>query len=291
MELISNYMRDGALRHALNDLTQKTFCFNFEDWVTGGYFEGDYIPYSFIEDGKILANVSANRMQFMQNGIEKNYIQLGMVMTDETYRRQGLAAKLIKHVVSIYEKNCDGIYLFGNLDALGFYRKMGFKEGLQYTCSVKKEFLPNAAAAGFTAVDPEDRSMKEKYMDAVRNSAVNSSLEQMNKFGLQLFYTSSLEGIFYAQDIGCFISLDQDGDTLMINSVISKNKVSLKDVLDRLEGNAKEIRLGFTPLAEDLSMCDLAVYDGADDYRLFYIGDEIKSLEKEKLYFPEFSHA
>ena len=291
MELISNYMRDGALRHALNDLTQKTFCFNFEDWVTGGYFEGDYIPYSFIEDGKILANVSANRMQFMQNGIEKNYIQLGTVMTDEAYRRQGLAAKLIKHVVSIYEKNCDGIYLFGNLDALGFYRKMGFKEGLQYTCSMKKEFLPNAAAAGFTAVNTEDKAIKEKYLDAVRNSAVNSSLEQMNKFGLQLFYTSSLEGIFYAQDIGCFVSLDQDGDTLMINSVISKNKVSLKDVLTRLEGNAKEIRLGFTPLAEDLSMCDLAVYDGADDYRLFYIGDEIKSLEKEKLYFPEFSHA
>ena len=291
MELISNYMRDDKLRHALNGLTQKTFCFDFEGWVTGGYFEGDYIPYSFIEDGKILANVSANRMQFMQNGVMKNYIQLGTVMTDEAYRKQGLAGKLIKHVVETYEKNCDGIYLFGNLDSLGFYRKMGFKEVLQYSCSVKKEFLPNAAAAGFAAVDPEDKAMKEKYMDAVRNSAVNSSLEQINKFGLQLFYTSSLEGIFYAEDIDCFISLDQEGDTLFLNSVISRNKVSLKDILDRLEGNATQIKLGFTPLEEDLSMCDLAVYDGADDYRLFYIGDEIKSIEKEKLYFPEYSHA
>jgi len=291
MELISNYMRDDELRHALNDLTQKTFCFNFEGWVTGGNFEGDYIPYSFIEDGKILANVSANRMQFMQNGVVKNYIQLGTVMTDEAYRKQGLAGKLIKHVVEIYEKNCDGIYLFGNLDALGFYRKMGFREGLQYTCSVKKEFLPNAAASGFAPVDPEDASIKEKYMDAVRNSAVNSSLEQINKFGLQLFYTSSLEGIFYAEDIDCFISYERDGATLILNSVISKNKVSLKEVLDRLEGNVSEIRLGFTPLADDLKMCDLAEYDGADDYRLFYIGDEIKSIETEKLYFPEFSHA
>lgn len=291
MELISNYMRDDKLRHALNDLTQKTFCFNFEGWVTGGYFEGDYIPYSFIEDGRILANVSANRMQFMQNGVMKNYIQLGTVMTDEAYRRQGLAAKLIKHVVKTYEKDCDGIYLFGNLEALGFYRKMGFKEGLQFTCSVKKEFLPNAAKQGFAPVDLEDQAMKEKYMDAVRNSAVNSSLEQMNKFGLQLFYTSSLEGIFYAEDIDCFVSMEKDGDTLLLNSLISKNKVSLKDVLDRLEGNVSEIRLGFTPRAEDLKMCDLAVYDGADDYRLFYIGDEIKNIETEKLYFPEFSHA
>lgn len=61
MELVSNYMRDDALRHALNDLTKKTFGFDFEDWVTGGYFEGDYIPYSFIENGKIISNVSANR--------------------------------------------------------------------------------------------------------------------------------------------------------------------------------------------------------------------------------------
>ena len=49
MQLVSNYMRDDALRHALNDLTKKTFGFDFESWVTGGYFEGDYIPFSFIE--------------------------------------------------------------------------------------------------------------------------------------------------------------------------------------------------------------------------------------------------
>ena len=46
MQLVSNYMRDDALRHALNDLTKKTFGFDFESWVTGGYFEGDYIPFN-----------------------------------------------------------------------------------------------------------------------------------------------------------------------------------------------------------------------------------------------------
>ena len=39
MQLVSNYMRDDALRHALNDLTKKTFGFDFESWVTGGYFD------------------------------------------------------------------------------------------------------------------------------------------------------------------------------------------------------------------------------------------------------------
>lgn len=36
--------------------------------------------------------------------------------------------------------------------------------------------------------------MKQKYIDAVRRSAVNSSLEQVNKFGLQMFYTADLSG-------------------------------------------------------------------------------------------------
>ena len=36
MELVSDYMRDDTLRHALKESTSKTFGFDFEGWVTGG---------------------------------------------------------------------------------------------------------------------------------------------------------------------------------------------------------------------------------------------------------------
>lgn len=123
MELITGYMRDDAMRHAFNELTKKTFCFDFEYWVTGGYFEGDYIPYSFYENRKIISNVSANFMCFLQNGVKKNYIQIGTVMTDESYRNQELAKKLMDYVITQYKNLCNGFYLFANLDALGFYQK------------------------------------------------------------------------------------------------------------------------------------------------------------------------
>lgn len=48
MELIKNYMTDPKLRHKLNDLAHMTFYIDFEDWVAGGWFQGDYIPYSFL---------------------------------------------------------------------------------------------------------------------------------------------------------------------------------------------------------------------------------------------------
>jgi len=141
VEMISNYMLDEKSRHMLNDLTRKTFGFDFEGWVTNGYFGGEYIPYSLTEEGRMLSNVSVNRMKFMQNGEEKYYIQIGTVMTDEDYRKQGLASRLIKYVIAEYENDCDGIYLFGNLDAVSFYEKMGFKTLNEYRYTVKEEFL------------------------------------------------------------------------------------------------------------------------------------------------------
>lgn len=310
MELIYDYMKDARKRHMLNALTQKTFGFDFESWVTEGYFEGDYIPYSFTEDGKILANVSANRMCFLQNGVQKNYIQIGTVMTDEAYRGQGLARKLMEHVCKVYEGNCHGIYLFSNLDALDFYRKMGFQEGLQYQYTWKgyepgeagsarkedklgeaqqKGFFPKADF--FRRAEAQDRRLKEKYEDAVRNSAVNAALEQVNKYGLQMFYTGSLNDVYYAEDMDCFAVMEKQGDTLMLQSVISKKPVFLKNVISRIPMKYGCLKLGFAPRPKEADRFEACAYNGEDDYRLFYRGKELESIQSQKLFFPQLSHA
>jgi len=291
MELISNYMKDDNKRHMLNELTEKVFGFNFESWVTRGYFEGDYIPYSFVDGEKIVSNVSANRMKFMQNGVERYYIQIGTVMTDPGYRKQGLAAKLMKRVIEEYEKVCDGIYLFGNLSAAGFYRKMGFEILNQSRYFVKEEFCRfEKGADAFRPIKDMDDGVKDKYLEYVRSSAVHSSFEQINKYGLQMFYTAGFDNVLYCAGEDCFIVLQQD-ETPILQSVLSRKKVALADVLKRIEfGNHKCI-LGFTPLDEDKTMCTSEEYDGADDYRLFYRGKKLESVEREKLYFPDLSHA
>lgn len=292
MELVSDYMRDDTLRHALSELAKKTFWIDFEDWVTGGYLEGDYIPYSFMEDGKIISNVSANRMTFLQNGVVKNYIQIGTVMTDENYRRQGLAKKLIDHVIEQYKDNCDGFYLFANLEALEFYDQCGFSRVTEHRYEVKEEFCRSRSKEErFMPVNTADGQMKQKYMDMIRHSAVNSSMEQINKFGLQMFYTADMENVCYAKDLDCFIVAETEGDTLLLQSIICENQVALSDVLQRVRGAYHTCRLGFVPDRKDMDMCIAEKYDGAEDYRLFYFGEKLKSIEKEKLYFPEFSHA
>ena len=290
MEMISNYMRDEKSRHMLNDLTRKTFGFDFEGWITNGYFEGEYIPYSLTEEGRMLSNVSANRMKFMQNGEEKYYIQVGTVMTDENYRKQGLASRLIKHVIAEYENDCDGIYLFGNLDAVSFYEKMGFKTLNEYRYFVKEEFLGrDDSKEAFQPLSDMDDDIKKHYLYMVRSCLDLSSFAQTNKYGLQMFYTGEFNNVFYVKDLDCFVVLEQEDGT-KLQSVLCKGNVPLSEILKRIN-LPNGCALGFTPRKEDMDICTCEKYDGADDYRLFYKGKELESIERDRLYFPELSHA
>lgn len=284
-------MYDDTNRHMLNELTEKNFGFNFENWVMQGYFQGDYIPYSFVNDGKIVSNVSVNRMKFMQNGVEKNYIQIGTVMTDENYRNKGLASKLMKLVIEEYEQKCDGIYLFGDLDALEFYRKMNFRIENQYRYYVKDE-LCNCEKRGemFKSIKNMDDSIKKKYIKTVQNSACYSSFEQINKYGLQMFYTVGFDNVFYAGDIDCYITLDI-GERFILSSVLCREKIALTDILQRIDFENRKCQLGFTPHKDDANVCLYDEYDGGEDYRLFCRGKELEVINRQKLYFPELSHA
>ena len=57
--------------------------------------------------------------------------------------------------------------------------------------------------------------MRNKYLSYVKSSAVNSELEQTNKFSLQMFYTAELENVYYYFDDGKDIFKDiRSGATL-----------------------------------------------------------------------------
>ena len=297
MELVCDYMHEDSLRQELNALTRRTFGFDFESWVQGGFCGEDYCPYSFREEGQIVANVSVNRMIFAQSGAEKHYFQLGTVMTEEKYRRRGLGRKLIEHVLERYEQVGDGVYLFGNLDALNFYRSMGFQELLQYAYTLK----PGAVlleGRPFRLVRKGPSALWERYEHAVQNGAAFSSLEQKNRYGLQMFYTAEGDNVWYSDELDCFAVLEEEKlekekkeDTLTLASMIGERKVPLAAVLSRLNLHGRPVRLGFSPLAEDAALFDAAPFDGGEDYRLFYRGAQLESIPQERLFFPLLSHA
>ena len=88
---------------------------------------------------------------------------------------------------------------FGDLGAVDFYKKL------------------NSA----------DKAMRNKYLSYVKSSAVNSELEQTNKFSLQMFYTAELENVYYSEKSDCFIVADIENNNVYLHSVLYKNYIPL----------------------------------------------------------------
>jgi len=288
MEFVKGYMDDPYLRHKLNDMTGEIFGFSFEDWYADGHFEGEYIPYSYFENGRIVANSSANIMKMVQNGEEKLYIQIGTVMTREEYRNRGLARELIERILKDYAETTDGFYLFGNLNAVGFYEQLGFRQLNQWRYSLPMSVPAKKDKAPFAKVGERH---KPQYLVALQNAVANTVFDHLNRSSLQLFYTKDMTDVYFCDEINCFAVMNIEDETLYLDSVISPSIITVRDVLERIDQSYANVILGFTPREEDMQLLSADVFDGGEDYRLFYIGEILEKIETDKLYFPVMSHA
>lgn len=91
-----------------------------------------------------------------------------------------MAKKLMDHVIKQYKDDCDGFYLFANLDAVDFYNRCGFSKETEYRYFVKDEFrIGKSAGEIFLPVNTADERMKQKYMD--RNRTVSDDVLESEK--------------------------------------------------------------------------------------------------------------
>ena len=297
MELVKHYMPDDRLRAALNALTRQTFGFDFEKWYAGGGWEGDYLPYSLMEDGRMLANVSANRMRFLQNGQERRYIQLGTVMTDKAFRRQGLASRLMRAAMDDLRGECDGFYLFGDLGALGFYDSLGFSRITETRYTLREDArqalcaqaAQREADALFLPADRTDAALAARYRQALQTAVPYAALEHVNRRSLHLFYTLSMKTVRYGAALDAFCVLAREEGQTVLQSVLCARRLPLADILSRISEPVDT--LGFAPEASDAALFDATPWDGGEDYRLFIAGDSLRGVQAQGLCFPALSHA
>ena len=311
MRLIRDYMQDAAARAALGALTQAAFGFDFEAWAARGFCAlGAYVPYSFEEDGRILSNVSVNRMEFCLNGEKRRWLQLGTVATREDMRGRGLARRLVEIALADSMDGCDGVYLFANPEAAGFYEKCGFTRGIEYRSFPRAEAYLNTDArlssmrergdsraqarsdtgARFVPVNPRDERALAAYQRAVRETKPYAALWQENGFGLAMFYTMNAENAYYCPALDAH-AVVEDGS---LNAVFARSMPPLRAVLAALaasENVETPTVIGFTPRPEDADACVREPWDGGDDYRLYGRGRVLEEIAANRLCFPALSHA
>ena len=284
MNVIKNYRNDAALRASFNALAEETFGLNFENWYTLGYWGDNYAPYSVLEDGKIVANVSVNRTDMVLEGQRKRLYQLGTVMTHPDYRNRGY----IRAIMAEVEKDiadADGVYLFANDGVVEFYPKFGFRKDREFVYSREVAQEGECTAKQVPMDVPENR---DRLAAAMAESTFRSGSAMVDNPGLIFFYVAQFmqENVYTVGN--AWVIAEAEEENLMIHNVFGAGDVSLEAVIAAFGPEVKTVTLGFTPADrngwtwEELK---------EEDTTFFTRGAAFEKFAERKLRIPSLAHA
>lgn len=285
MQLVKDYRDHKELRDSFNELAEKVFGLNFENWYQNGFWKDNYNPYSIVVDGKVVANVSVNKCNMEYNGSVLQLIQLGTVMTDPAYRGKGYARFLMEEIMNEYEDKVDGIYLYANDSVLDFYPKFGFarRKEFQYRKSVTNH--TNDVTELIPMHTPKDW---DKLVAIMKKKPQQGNMIMTGNEGLFMFYLSQFmtENVYYIEDGDTYVVAEVDEDSLMIHAVFGE--MSLEKVIASFGEKIKKVVLFFTPV-------DATGYEeetvNVDDTTFFVKGKVFENLGDYKFMLQAISHA
>lgn len=287
-EIIRGYYNQDALRGSFNQLARQTFDgLDFEAWYRDGYWSECYDPHSIVIDGKVVANVSVNFMDFFWNGQRKHFIQLGTVMTAEGFRNQGLIRQIMDGIEEEFGQKADGIYLFANDSVLDFYPKFGFKKVMEH-CYTKPFSIPEGSSA--IRISMQEQGERKRLEDAMRRSVSYSRFRMVDNDNLIFFYLTGplRDCVYYDCRHDAYVIAQIEKEVLTVHDIFSEKKYPVDDILAAFGRGIRLVRFGFTPI--DAEGCEVEAYR-EEDCTLFVKGTELEDFEKDKVIFPTLSHA
>lgn len=238
------YWGNDALRKSFNELAGKTFGLSFEGWYQNGFWTDKYIPYSVIHGNKVIANISVNRMDFKYDGEMNHYIQLGTIMTDERYRKQGFSRMLMDIILKEYA-SCDGIYLYANDSVLDFYPRFGFTAKKQF------RYFTDINCAGERNVKFVPMKTKDDWASFLQEKNIRNSLgiADMKNDELLMFYLTQFmqNNVFYLANVDSYVIAEMKEDTLVLFDVFSKGQVPVKNIWEEFGKEIKKVIFSFVP--------------------------------------------
>ncbi|GAE29434.1 GNAT family N-acetyltransferase [Alkalihalobacillus hemicellulosilyticus] len=245
-----DYKDNEKLRNSFNELAMSVFGIHFEDWYQNNYWKHRYIPYSYVQNDHVIANISVNQVDLIINNEKKRAIQIGTVMTHPDYRNRGLSGSLMNKVLEEYKNKSDFIYLFSNNNVLDFYPKFGFKPVHEYQFSMEC-LVDSTEVNTFRKLDGTSvEDLHFIYHFALERIPVSKRFSTANTQELLMYYCIYVfnNHIYYLQDEQAIVIFRQEGHQLDIFDIVSKKEVNINKILSTISNqNTKKIVFHYTP--------------------------------------------
>ncbi|ADU30642.1 GNAT family N-acetyltransferase [Evansella cellulosilytica] len=285
MEIITDYKFDDKLRASFFELAYETFGIKFESWYEYGFWTSSYIPVSYVDEGRVVANVSMNTLELIISGKKMKAVQLGTVMTDPLYRNRGLASELVKKVINEHEHFVDIFYLFANKSVLDFYPRFGFKRVDQYQYSM--DFcVKNIEYVEIKKLGGSKTELAHLYSLATNRTMISERFGTLHTEGIFMFYCLNVfpNDIYYLVEEDVIIIYHHSGSELEVFDIVSKYKVDVLSILSKIASEqTKRVIFHFTPDFFSSSLKSTVV---KDESSVLFVKAKSESLYPEKVYHP-----
>lgn len=286
-KMIKGYQKNDELRQSFNKLAMEIFNLGFEDWYQNGFWGENYIPYSIVLEGKVIANVSVSITDMVFKGKKMHFIQLGTVMTKKEYRNKGLIREIINQIEEDYKGKVDGIYLFANDTVLDFYPKFGFEKAQEYQYSMDVENNGDCKLEQILMSNNDDWA---RILNTIEKNVFRGKFDMIDNNELIMFYVTKFmqECVYYHQETDTFIIAEIKNENMYVHNIFSSTLNNLDMIIPLFGRNIKGVTFGFTPVgSEKYNVKELI----EKDTTFFMKGDFADVICKEKMKIPSLAHA
>jgi GNAT superfamily N-acetyltransferase len=250
-DIKSNYRDDDELRKKFFEFTKNVFPgLDFSEWYKNGFWTDAYIPFSIIESGKIISNVSISKMKIFLNGEITSAIQFGTVGTLHEFRKRGLSRYLMKYVISLYDDDIDLFYLFANNTVTEFYPKFGFKKVEEVIFQRSSNIpLPNYKAVKLNLANSSDKKLVAELIN--KRAPVSKIFSAYDYEFITWWYILNFHSndLFYLPNENIIFIAGENNNELHIYDVIFDRPFNFEIVLPKVlkHNNYKAINYYFSP--------------------------------------------
>lgn len=219
---------------------------DFRRWRALGGWTKDYVAHAAVEEGEVVANVSAMAMRLVVAGREVPGVQLGAVGCVPERRGRGLVRGLMERALG--DGQPDLQMLFANEDVLAFYPRFGFRPVEEWVFALDRSIEPNRPAPRVSLVDPGQRA---GWLEACARSICLSERFGARGYGpVALWHACNFfpEGVRALVEHEAYVVVRQEREVLEVLDVAAGRPFDLEGVLPRLiDRPVSHVRFGFSP--------------------------------------------
>ncbi|PFZ11427.1 GNAT family N-acetyltransferase [Bacillus pseudomycoides] len=249
--LSENFFVEESKKERLFQLFEEVFRIpiqTLQNFEANGFGDTTYKPFSYLQEGQVIANVSMFSLPMFVNGERIYAAGIQSVMTHPEYRRKGLMKQLLCKVLQEIDTKYECAILFTEKPEL--YEPFGFRVVQEYLMTLSYEnTLPRSSSLRkLNFYDEKDMELiKEIIENAQQLSMEFSTLNYQSSFYFNMYDAKWNEKLYYSKKLDALIVFEVKNQVLKLFGIFAQIFPILDDICAEISEPFTEIDFYFYP--------------------------------------------